>query len=146
MPVQMTCPYCKREFPYDNGWIDRDISVKCQRITEINNRLAEIKALGRERWDKYTWKRRCSLVKELTGLQTEVTHLKSIRKACDQQLNQYRMQHIKMYVKERFGEDAFQSIMDAVEEDLKAYTVESLMRREYTKAPGRSTVTNISKL
>lgn len=26
MSLQMTCPYCKREFPYDNGKLDREIS------------------------------------------------------------------------------------------------------------------------
>ncbi len=146
MPVQMTCPYCKKEFPYDNGWMDREISVKSQRITEINGRLAEIKALGRERWDKFTWKRRCALVKELTGLQAEVSHLKAIRKACDQQLKHYEYECLKEYVRDHFGEAEYRKALDAVQEEMKAYTAKSLMQREYTRAPGKSDVISINKL
>ena len=46
MGVQMTCPYCKREFPFDNGKLDREISNVGQRIAAINRELAAIKASG----------------------------------------------------------------------------------------------------
>ena len=146
MAVQMTCPFCKKEFPYDNGWIDKEISIKGQRITEINGRLAEIKALGRERWDKHTWRRRCSLVKELTGLQTELSHLKAIRKACDQQRQHYEYIHFKEYVRDRFGETEYRKALDAALKETEAYSAKSLMQREYTRSPSKSNVTNINKL
>ena len=47
MSVQMTCPFCKREFPFDNGDLDRKIAAIGQRINQINRELAEIKSLPR---------------------------------------------------------------------------------------------------
>ena len=145
MAVQMTCPYCKREFPYDNGWIDYKISSKGQRITEINRSLSEIKALGAKK-DGYTRKRRAALVKELNDLKVEMAQLKSIRKACDQQIKFHEYQFFKDRVKERFGEAEYRKILDAVQEDLKAYSISSLMKREYTRSPGKGNVISINKL
>ena len=33
--IQMTCPFCKREFPYDNGKIDRICPAKHSSYGEI---------------------------------------------------------------------------------------------------------------
>lgn len=44
MSVQMTCPFCKQEFPFNNGALDRDICVIGQRINQIDRELAEIKS------------------------------------------------------------------------------------------------------
>ena len=78
MALQMTCPYCKHEFPYDNGKIDMQISRLGQRINEIDAELAMIKAMSfTER--KKRERARQLLVIELTEARVKISKLKSVR-------------------------------------------------------------------
>lgn len=146
MALQMTCPYCHREFPYNNGELDRKISVKGQRILEINKRLAQIKGLSKSQHTRETWLERKKLIEELNRLALEVTELKAVRKACDQQIKAFEFQEFKNQVKERFGEAEYKKIIDAVQEELKAYNASSLMAHEYTRSSSKSNVISINKL
>ena len=141
----MTCPYCKREFPYNNGDLDKKISNIGQRITSINRELAEIKALPTKA-KKAREGRRKVLVMELTGLMEKVSGLKAIRKACDQQVKYYEYLAFKEIVKERYGEKEYKQIIAMVEDEIKAYKISGLMLREYTRSASKSNVTSINKL
>lgn len=145
MSLQMTCPYCKREFPYDNGDLDRKISLAGQRIREITLELAKIKAmhpkLRREREG-----RRSVLVLELNEAQKEITELKAVRKACDQQIKRYEFETFKRLVKERYGEEEYRKLYTHVEEELQAYRVSDLMKHEYTRSNAKADVISINKL
>lgn len=145
MSVQMTCPYCKREFPFDNGKLDHDISQIKQRISAINRELAAIKASG-PRARKAAEGRRKVLLMELTSLMEKSSQLKTIRKATDQQIRAYEYQAFKDIVKEMYGEPAFRKILSMVEEEIKAYKISGLMRHEYTRSQHKSNVTSINKL
>ena len=145
MSVQMTCPFCKREFPYNNGRLDRDISNIGQRITSINRELSEIKAMS-PKAKKAKEGRRKVLVIELQRLNEKVSGLKAIRKACDQQIKDYEYQAFKDIVKERYGVEEYRKIIALVEEEIKAYQISGLMRHEYTRSPHKSNVTSINKL
>ena len=46
MALQMTCPHCKHEFPYNNGDLDREISLLGQRIHEIQAEITKTKAMS----------------------------------------------------------------------------------------------------
>lgn len=141
----MTCPYCKREFPYNNGDLDKKISNIGQRITSINRELAEIKALPTKA-KKAREGRRKVLVMELTGLMEKVSGLKAIRKACDQQVKYYEYLAFKEIVKERYGEKEYKQIIAMVEDEIKAYKISGLMLHEYTRSASKSNVTSINKL
>lgn len=143
MSIQMTCPYCHREFPYNNGKLDKEISEVGQRILHINRRLAEIK-YGHH--DKSTWDEKKRLTKELTGLQARSRELKDIRKAADQQVKQFEFMIWKEIIKDRLGEVEYRKIIDQVNEELQAYKESGLMRHEYTRSGSKSNVTSINKI
>ena len=88
MSLQMTCPYCKREFPYDNGKLDREISDIGQRINAINRELATIKAASPSA-RRAAEGRRKVLTLEVTGLMEKISGLKAVRKAADQQIKAF---------------------------------------------------------
>ena len=142
----MTCPYCHREFPYDNGKLDRDISVMGQRLHSIDLRLAEIKALGPRGWTRATGAERQRLIVEKERLKLKLSELEAVRKACDQQISHFEYEEFKNQVRERFGEEEYQKILSSVKEELQAYKISGLMRHEYTRASGRANVTSINKL
>ena len=145
MSLQMTCPYCKREFPYDNGELDRKISLAGQRIREITMELAEIKAMHPNLKKKREGHRKV-LVLKLNKAQKEITELKAVRKACDQQIKHYEFETFKNLVKERYGEEEYRKLFTRVEEELQAYRASSLMKREYTRSNAKSDVISINKL
>lgn len=145
MSVQMTCPYCKREFPFNNGELDREISSIGQRITSVNRELASIKALSPKARKAAEGKRKV-LVMEATKLAEKISALKAIRKATDQQIKAYEYQAFKDIVKDRFGESEYRKILEMVEEEIKAYKISGLMRHEYTRSQHKSSVISINKL
>ena len=141
--MQMTCPYCKREFPYNNGKLDYEISSIGQRIATIHKKLAAIK-YGHH--DDFSWAEKKRLTKELTALEERISGLKAVRKAGDQQIKAYEYQLFKDAVKEKYGEEDYKKILSQVQEELEAYKLSGLMRHEYTKAAGKTAVTSINKL
>lgn len=145
MSVQMTCPYCKREFPFNNGKLDREISDIGQRISTINRELGEIKAAG-PRARKAAEGRRKVLTLELQQLMERVSRLKAIRKASDQQIKQFEYQAFKELVRDRYGEEEYRKLLAMVDEEIKAYKASGLMHHEYTRSQHKSNVTSINKL
>ena len=145
MSLQMTCPYCKREFPYDNGKLDREISDIGQRINAIDRDLATIKASS-PRARRAAEGRRKVLTLEVTGLRERLSGLKAVRKAADQQIKAFEYQTFKDIVKDRYGDAEYKKILAMVQEELKAYKASSLMRHEYTRSNAKANVTSINKL
>lgn len=143
MALQLTCPYCKREFPYNNGKLDADISKIGQRIATINKEIVEIK---RGPKSQETWNRRKRLTEELVALQEKISGLKAVRKAADQQIKAYEHQLLKEAIKDRLGEKEYLKIIAEVEKEMEAYRISGLMRHEYTRSSSKSDVTNINKL
>lgn len=143
MALQLTCPYCKREFPYNNGKLDADISKIGQRIATINKEIVEIK---RGPKSQETWNRRKRLTEELVALQEKISGLKAVRKAADQQIKAYEHQLLKEAIKDRLGEKEYLKIIAEVEKELEAYRISGLMRHEYTRSNSKSDVTSINKL
>lgn len=145
MSVQMTCPYCKREFPFNNGELDREILSIGQRITSVNRELASIKALS-PKARKAVEGRRKVLTMEVTKLAEKISELKAIRKATDQQIKEYEYQAFKDIVKDRFGESEYRKILEMVKEEIKAYKISGFMRHKYTRSQHKSSVISINKL
>lgn len=145
MSVQMTCPYCKREFPYDNGAMDREISALGQQIRELTTELSHIKALKPSARRAKEGHRKV-LVMRLSEAQQRIVALKTVRKACDQQVRHYEYEAFKCHVKERFGEEEYRKILALVADDLKAYRASDLMRHEYTRSNAKANVISVTKL
>lgn len=145
MSVQMTCPFCKREFPFDNGELDKEISKIGQRISEINRELACIKAMPRKARNAKEGRRKV-LVLENADLTLKISELKTIRKATDQQLKHFEHTLFCQIVKERYGEAEFSKILELVEKEMQAYRISGLMRHEYTRSPHKANITSINKL
>lgn len=145
MVYQMTCPYCKKEFPYDNGAIDKEISKIGHRILEINQELAAIK-VSQPAVRKAKEGRRKVLVLELGNLNLKIKELKSIRKACDQQIKLFELHTIKDIIRDRYGEAELKKIIELKDEELQAYKLSGMMLHEYTRSGSKSNVTSINKL
>lgn len=143
--VQLTCPFCHKEFPFDNGELDSEISKLCKKLTEAQRWFAEYKLLSYQK-KKEQKREREAKVAEVAALKERLTTLKSLRKSVDQQLNHYEFQIFKTIVKERLGNVEYQKLLMKAEEELLAYKTSGLMRHEYSRAESKSNVTSINKL
>lgn len=146
MALQMTCPFCHKEFPYDNGGLDRSITHLGQRINEIMLRLSEINALPAYMKTKQIKAEKKYLNIEMNRLRVELSEKKAIRKACDQQINRFKYDMFKVLFKEKYGEAAYKDMLNEVEKELQAYKISGLMAHEYTRSRSKKAVTSINKI
>lgn len=145
MPLQMTCPHCKKEFPYNNGKLDYEISKLGQEMNEITAEIVRIKALSPTERKKRERTRKLLNV-ELAKKRVRIGELKTIRKACDQQIKFFEYETFKEFVRERHGEEEYRKILDLTLEEMKAYQISGLMHHEYTRSKAKANVTSINKL
>lgn len=145
MSYQLTCPKCKHEFQYDNGYVDKNITRLGHEIQDINLQLAEHRLLPfNEQRARTDWWLRAK--RSLAEKQKELGELKAIRKVADQQINAYEYMIFKAILKDMIGQEEYQKILERVLDEVKAYKESGLMRHEYTRSNSKSGVTNINKL
>ena len=141
---QMTCPKCKYEFTYNNGYIDKNITRLGVEINERNQQFAKCKLLPeKEQRQRKRWAAELKVI--LMNKQKEIGELKAIRKVCDQQIRHYEYEVFKELVRERCGESVFRELLDLKDKELEAYKASGLMRHEYSRKGG-SSITSINKL
>ena len=145
MRYQLTCPKCKHEFAYDNGYYDKEIARLGSEIHEITLKLQEHKLLPwPEQKARTDWYFRAK--KALAERKKDLGDLKAIRKAADQQVARFKNDAFKHLVREEIGDEAYIRIMKQAEADTEAYQASGLMRHEYTRSNAKSNVTSINKL
>lgn len=145
MKYQVTCPKCKHEWHYDNGFYDDNITRLGIEIRDITLQLQEHKLLPKaEQYARTEWWR--SAKRALAQKQKEHAELKATRKMYDQQIKAYEYQVFKNLVKELIGEDEYMKLLGQMNKELEAYQISGLMRHEYTRANSKNDVVSINKL
>ena len=143
MAIQFTCPYCKKEFPFNNGKLDMDICNLTQRINETNRRIAELKIYYQSPEIK---KEKKKLGLELRKMAEEMSRLKTIRKSVDENKHKTEYGIFKQLVREKMGDEQFMKLIEERDELMKAYKVGDTMQHDYTRSNHLSSVTSINKL
>lgn len=141
--IQMTCPFCKREFPWDNGRLDYEIQNVKNEITKAQRRIAEIKEMP---YLPDAKKEKRNLGLKIFQLNERSNQLRSLRKSADQQKHRQEYGIFKELVREKIGEDEFMKLIEKMEEEMKAYNISDMMRHEYTRSNSLKNVTSINKL
>lgn len=145
MKYQLTCPKCKHEFAYDNGYVDAKLASLAAEQTSLQRQLTEHKLLPKDEQFRRTawWKRTKARFAQVTE---EITNLKNFRKLADQQVEKFKNDAFKHLVREYIGDEAYIRLMKQAEEDCEAYQISGLMRHEYTRSNSKANVTSINKL
>ena len=144
MKYQLTCPKCRHEFAYDNGYYDKNIEKLGHELHEMSIQLAKYKLLPRaEKERQKAWRDR--LILENAVKTKQLAELKAIRKVSDQQIKSYEYLVFKELVKERYGEAVYKDLLEKTDAELAAYRASGLMRHEYSRRGG-AIVTSINKI
>jgi len=142
---QLTCPRCHFEFSYNQNYYDRKINDLANEIGELNSWFANFNLLGTAEKKRMSREREYK-VKKLTELQRQISELKGLRKVYNKMRDEAQLFFIKQIFREKYGEQAFDDLIEAVEAELEAYTASGLMLHEYTRGRYKSNVTSINKL
>lgn len=145
MSIQMICPYCKKEFPFNNGNLDREIEEAKQTLKKIEEELVCIKCLPYS-LQKQREGRRKVLISEKSKVITRLSKLKAVRKVANQHRGRTESGIFRQIVRERYGEDEYEKIIELVEEEMKAYSIGDLMKHGYSRSNSKSSVTRINKI
>lgn len=144
MSIQMVCPYCKKEFPYENEEVDHEIAENAIAITKIDSRLREIK--GAPVFTKELRYEKTRLLQKRSEISNRQSELKAYRKQAGTMIERMQYDAFKSIIRERYGEKEFHDILNLVEESISAYSIKSTMSQGYSRSPHLSNVTNINKL
>lgn len=145
MRYQMTCPKCKHEFAYDNGYMDAEVARLSAEVTSLIRQLSEHNLLPKdEQFRRTAWWKRTKA--RLAKAQEELAAAKAFRKVADQQVEKFMHDAFKHLVHEYIGDEAYIKLMKQAKKDTEAYKISGLMRHEYTRSNAKANVTSINKL
>lgn len=143
MPIQLSCPYCKKAFPYSSGKIGKEYHENEQRIAIIQQKL---NSLNTVRHTDETWHERNRLLDEKTKLYKRQCELRTIRDQAGEQIRNMEYQALKELIRDEYGDKEFERLMEKVRNDLSSSDGEDVMRHRYSSSNYRGNIINISKL
>lgn len=143
MAIQFTCPFCHKEFPYNNGKTDAEIAKLKQQLAAIDRRFAELKLYYQ---NADIVKERKRLVVEKERIREKLTELKEYRKVADEHRRRQEYEMFKVAVREKYGDEEYRNLLEKMEELMQAYTLSDMMKHEYTRSNHLSSVTSINKI
>ena len=146
MSMQMTCPFCKKEFPYENDEIDRRLHEIGIKIEETKAQLQRYKIMPKYQKTNETWKEKQFYINQLNRLNLEYRELKDFRRQGEFQKGNLEYRAFKSFVKELIGDKKYMELWDKVHEEMKAYDISDLMKKYYSRSSSKPNVTSINKI
>lgn len=144
MAIQLTCPFCHQEFPYENEITDkrlRDIGIK---IELVKSELQKYKLLQKDEKTDETWKERQYLIHRLHKLMAEYKDLKAFRSQAEFMREKLEIKAFKSIVKDLIGDEKYRKVWDQVKEEMQAYDIKQLMKHDYSRSlPNATTINKI---
>ena len=134
--VQITCPNCQYEFPYNKEYLEKKIQQLGLDIKKINDTLTYINNLPEE-------KRNIKEIKRLEQNKENIKNLLSDYKLERETMKQFEdkvvLSNLKIALREIGGEELYKICMDRALRDSKAYKINEMMNvKDYTHNDGGS--------
>lgn len=143
--VQLVCPYCKKEFPFDNGWIDAEYHREKEMFARLSREITSLKSLPFSVQKKKEGEIK-TLGLKIQDCQMRLIALKKVRKQKDFQLKVHEMYIYREIIKRELGEEKEKEILAETIKELEAYEAAEFMKRDYSRANSKKSVTSINKL
>lgn len=134
--VQLICPKCKYEFPYNKNALDKKINKVGQMIFERNNLIKKIEKIPDELRNDDELKR---IKKEVEYYGLMLFDLKQKRENLKQEEDRTNYENLKMVIKEFYGEKEYYRCLDEMLRRSASYDLKTQMiHKEYTHSEGGS--------
>lgn len=133
--VQITCPNCKYEFPYNKNALDKKITLLGKRIQELTHKLKIINRLPEDKINKEEYNR---VKYQQYAIENLLADYKLIRETLKQEEDRLVFNNLKIALRELGGEDLYKRCMDQALRDSTTYTTKDNMGiGYYTRAGGK---------
>ena len=126
--VQLICPNCKHEFPYNKNALDKKINKIGQLIHEKVKLINKIKKIPDDVRNDDELKR---LEQEKNYYELMIFDLKQKRENLKDQEDRTNYENLKMVIKEFYGKEEFLRCMDETLRRSKAYEIKETMGLDY---------------
>ena len=133
--VQLICPNCKHEFPYNKIALDKRINLIGQLIFEKGKLIKKIKKIPDNIRNDGEIKR---LEKEKEYYKLMISDLKFKRELLKKQEDDVLLKNLKDIVKETYGEEQYKKCLDEALKRSEAYDIKDTMGINfYTRTGGK---------
>lgn len=126
--VQITCPNCKYEFPYNKESLDKkinNIGNEIQRLSKLINKIEKIPDESRNE------KELNRIKKEYSDYQKLISDLKMARETLKQEEDRTNYYNLKSIIKEFYGEKEYKRCIDEMLRRSEAYNTKDIMKLDY---------------
>ena len=121
--VQITCPNCKYEFPYNKQALQQKIDFLGHKIKCLNDKIRIIpKNPAHKRQPKIEHLKRL-----LEQYEAQLSDLKLIRETLKEQEERMVLNNLKQVIKEFIDDDTYVRCMDEALRRTEAYKIENMM-------------------
>ena len=132
--VQITCPNCRYEFPYNKQALDKKIKKIGINISQIQKTINRIRQLPPEQINQ---KEITRLEKQRYGLENLLDNYKLERETLNECEDRLVFENLKIALREIGGDELYKLCMDRALRDSKAYTLQETMNvKDYTHNEG----------
>lgn len=138
--VQITCPNCKFEFPYNKAALENKIKFIGKRIQELNKKIAMLNKIPKEKLNVKEYKKTKKEFDDYTEL---LTDLKLARETLKQQEDTLILENLKFIIKEEYGEEVKIRLFDEALRRSAAYETSDMMSLGYYSHAGGKRVRKV---
>lgn len=126
--IQITCPSCHYEFPYNRDALNKRIDGLGQAIHKLNKNIIHIEKMPEEQINTKELKR---LKKQLLDMQQIIADYKLIRETLKQNEDTTNQFNLKMIIKEFYGAEEYKRCIDEMLRRSTAYDVSRTTNNRY---------------
>ena len=138
--VQITCPNCKHEFPYNKVALDKKIHMLGQKINELNRLKQKLKNIPEENLNKEELKR---IDKRLDTYHEILSDLKLTRETLKEQEDKNILNNLKQVIRENYGKEIYDRFLDEALRRSAAYETSDMMGIGYYSHAGGKRVRKV---
>ena len=131
--VQITCPSCKYEFPYNKAALEDKIKFIGQRIYDLNKKIAMLNKIPKDKLNINEYKKAKKEKQDYTEL---LTDLKLTRETLKNEEERIILINLKKIIKEQYGEEVKTRLFDEALRRSAAYETSDMMSLGYYSHAG----------
>lgn len=133
--VQVTCPNCKFEFPYNKAALEKKIKYLGHRIDENKRKLSNLSNASSEKVKR--------IKKEIKEAEDLLSDYKLYRETLKQQEDTLVLENLKHIIKEKYGEEVRILLVDEALRRSAAYETSDMMSIGYYSHAGGKRVRKV---
>lgn len=131
--VQITCPNCKYEFPYNKAALDNKIRLLGKEIHQLDILMQKLNKIPDEKLNKEEIKR---IKKKKDEYQQQLVDLKLTRETLKESEDRNVLANLKQVIRENYGKEIHDRFLDEALRRSSAYETSDLMNIGYYSHAG----------